>query len=483
MIVPVNSLLLFSLFFHTFLCCPEDCSCSEGRIVSVKCQSRTLTQFINVSHLPEKTAEIDLHDNQISRISIRKVKAKFSKLQRVNLEKNYLTEFDIASILNQFQSVTNMGLRDNILTRISFQMVKSENNLEVLDIGKNQIEYIGDNSFLKGHKLSYLYLDENKIDRIDEEGFNGLINLKYLYLQSNHLKILKSSWLKPLVRLERLQLENNKIAHLLMEEFEWPKTLYELNLKRNILKLMPILPDRPYGASEWLVDMRNNPVYCGCKNPRYSFSYLSEYPLCNLKAVCTSPEDMHEASVRVPFEVLTECNQALNDSLWKMYAEKHDCIIPEIKAFFFNESDEQVLLTCQVDSYPLAKVEIIQEDPERILDSSYSKHTAVNVTDAGWVRCKATNILGETSARLFVPETNVPLIETTPALTTATVVTESLCVKEKLHVKANLHHLKHVGYTVAAVSMLVCLIIIVAMAVLCTHQEDLYDRNTYIYVY
>ena len=456
-------LLLLSLFVNGFLCCPEDCSCSEGRIVSVRCQSRMLTQFINVSHLPEKTAEIDIHDNRISTLSLQKVKNEFTKLQRINLENNYLTQIYTASVLNQFPSITNLGLRGNLLVTISFEEANSE-NLQVLDLGKNQLEHIGNKSFANCYKLSYLYLDDNNIEVIDEEAFTGLVNLKYLYLQSNRIKLLKSSSLKSLVRLERLQLENNKITQFLMENyFEWPKTFYELNLKRNNLKVMPVLPNRPNGGSEWLVDIRNNPVYCGCRNARYSLAYLSECPLCNLKAVCTSPEDMHGASVEL--EVMTQrnkCGEAFAKSFWKMYATKPDCLLPEIKRFYFNETNGEQILTCQVDSFPLATVQILQMSPERVLATSDSMYTVVNLSADGLMRCQAKSKLGWVTKDLFVEGNHVALVNVTPGLEKD----EHMQSNVSQYAGNDISKLNYFGFVVSFMSMLIFLLITVGMGVL-----------------
>ena len=415
-----------------------------------------LRKFINVSDLPANTAEIDLHDNRITRIFLQKVNHTFPQLHRINLENNYLYQVNGTSVLNQFQSITNLGLRGNLLVTISFKEANSE-NLQVLDIGKNQIENIGNKSFAECHQLSYLYLDDNKIEGIDEDAFTGLTNLKYLYLQSNQIKLLKSSWLKSLTRLERLQLENNKITQFLTEnDFEWPKTFYELNLKRNNLKVMPVLPNMPNGRSDWLVDMRNNPVYCGCRNPHYRSSNFGEYPLCNLKAVCTSPEDMHEAIVEL--EVMTQkkkCDQTFAISLWKKYAEKPDCLIPEIQEFYFNETNGEHIVTCEVNSFPVARVEIVQTNPENVLAFSDSMHTVSNMTENGWVRCQANSVLGRVTKDLFVQGNNMPLVTVSQDVKRA----ENMQYNVSHCVRGDVSKLNYIGFAVSSLSILICVLI------------------------
>ena len=165
----------------------------------------------------------------------------------------------------------------------------------MVNLGHNLISSITEGAFKGLTRLTYLHLNHNKIAVIDKACFEGLSNLKHLWLQSNQLSYVDSSWFNQMKEIESLQISDNRISQFYSEDrFHWPPSLYELNLSRNAMTILPALPQDPKlhvngRFEEWKVDLRKNPLYFGCRSDGYNNSNIQGLPICSIKLMCTEP--------------------------------------------------------------------------------------------------------------------------------------------------------------------------------------------------
>ncbi|XP_063776865.1 toll-like receptor 3 [Pseudophryne corroboree] len=114
------------------------------------------------------------------------------------------TKIEVLILLNsQLSKIHNTTLKGLAAT-----------NLTSLDISKNSLSVIDNNSFIYLQHLRILNLEENQVSHLSSRSFNGLssvksLNLKNFFSSSKDIKIddLSFQWLK---NLEYLNLENNK---------------------------------------------------------------------------------------------------------------------------------------------------------------------------------------------------------------------------------------------------------------------------------
>ncbi|ELT90852.1 hypothetical protein CAPTEDRAFT_134074, partial [Capitella teleta] len=110
--------------------------------------------------------------------------------------------------------------------------------LRILDLTKNNIKEISNNTFVNLHNLTQLTLSNNTIVNIEEDAFKGLKNLKELCLEGNELSIetLETSTnLRGFDSLEYIDLELNQIKEIPKEMFEDLSKLRTLILMNNQL--------------------------------------------------------------------------------------------------------------------------------------------------------------------------------------------------------------------------------------------------------
>ncbi|XP_040274690.1 toll-like receptor 3 [Bufo bufo] len=145
-----------------------------------------------------------------------------------------LTE-DLCSQLAGTQ-ISILLLPNSQLTRIHNSTFKGldSTNLTSLDVSKNTLSQIDNNSFIYLHHLKSLNLEENQISHLYFRAFNGLSNLTYLNLKkffssSNNPKIddLSFQWLQ---NLQYLNMEQNKKIDLSENTFTGLISLTTLSL-------------------------------------------------------------------------------------------------------------------------------------------------------------------------------------------------------------------------------------------------------------
>ncbi|XP_010893448.1 leucine-rich repeat-containing protein 17 isoform X1 [Esox lucius] len=82
-------------------------------------------------------------------------------------------------------------------------------DIEHLQLGRNKIQVLRDNTFSRFKNLISLDLQQNEISQLEEEAFAGLTQLTTLLLQHNNIKTASEEHLLPLPRLQHLRLYDN----------------------------------------------------------------------------------------------------------------------------------------------------------------------------------------------------------------------------------------------------------------------------------
>lgn len=78
-----------------------------------------------------------------------------------------------------------------------------------LQLARNRIQVLRDNTFSHFRNLRSLDLQQNEISRVEEGAFNGLSSLSTLLLQHNRLQVVSEGTLIPMPQLKYLRLHDN----------------------------------------------------------------------------------------------------------------------------------------------------------------------------------------------------------------------------------------------------------------------------------
>ncbi|KAL7043565.1 hypothetical protein ACKWTF_001575 [Chironomus riparius] len=139
-------------------------------------------------------------------------------------------------ICEKFYNLQRVSLCDlgieylNMEIDISFKKCA---NVLFIELCRNNISEIPENSFVASTKLQELNLFDNGIKNISDYAFINLYNLTTLRLDGNQIVSLSLDLFKPLENLKMLNLNNNKIVTLKLQLFQHLKKLETLHLQRN----------------------------------------------------------------------------------------------------------------------------------------------------------------------------------------------------------------------------------------------------------
>ena len=153
---------------------------------------------------------------------------------------NYVTKIDLSrNMLTEIPNDTfqyNGSLRILLLSRNRISTLDTclepLENLQVLDLSYNKINRIPYSLFRFNTDLIRLELNSNRLTNLRSKSFLTCENLSYLSLNQNKLESLKS-WLRPLVNLKYLDLSYNSIRTISNVHFKTNVLLNDLNLNFN----------------------------------------------------------------------------------------------------------------------------------------------------------------------------------------------------------------------------------------------------------
>lgn len=169
-----------------------------------------------------KNTELSHVDNQIY----------YNEYTRFNFEC-----FKISSLAdNLFQDYKNLFelcFSQCCLNLFSSHSFQGLNNLKILQLQGNGIDYFPPDIFINLSNLNELELHFNCLIDIEEKLFSSLFNLEYLGLGHNQIGFIENKSFNSLTKLNRLDLHANCLRKLKKQWFSKLKNLETLNLSKN----------------------------------------------------------------------------------------------------------------------------------------------------------------------------------------------------------------------------------------------------------
>lgn len=256
------SLLKVATYFYGLLAlvegfCPFLCECDD-RNMKVICSADAHLDIIPITLNPS-IKEIHLRHNKI-----RTVDASFQfygQLEHVDFSYNQMTELpdkcfakqsklkhlqmdfnSIGNITNQtflgLKSLTYLSLRGNKLSNLNEELA-ALTELETLDLGQNELEFISEEAFVSLLQLKRLYLDSNQLATVPSPTILRPLSssLTHLNLGQNAIQTLQSDVFLPLRSLKQLNLTGASILNISLHAFRGLGGLYEVDTGLKSLSL------------------------------------------------------------------------------------------------------------------------------------------------------------------------------------------------------------------------------------------------------
>lgn len=161
------------------------------------------------------------------------------------------------------QSPTKLVMTGNMIQKLFKYDFVTYDNLELLNLANNRIEYIDNETFLSLSSLKKLHLNGNRIEKLSSTMFVGLHNLEFLYLEYNLLKEIAPGTFNPLPNLKLLSLNNNQLSSLPAQIFR-NVPLTKLNLRKNLLMHLPVSNVLDQLDTLEQIYLEDNPWDCSC---------------------------------------------------------------------------------------------------------------------------------------------------------------------------------------------------------------------------
>lgn len=160
-------------------------------------------------------------------------------LHNVQLSNCQIKAIEDGAFKGQEKHLKNLNMQDNLLEAIPQRALRILSILNLLDLSKNRITHVGDNSFLGVSKLATLKLNDNNVT-LASGAFRGLEqSLKNLNLKGTKQKRVPEC-VRGLKTLAFLDLSQNGIRELPgpggLRTFEGLESLTALNLERNLIQ-------------------------------------------------------------------------------------------------------------------------------------------------------------------------------------------------------------------------------------------------------
>ncbi|XP_013195614.2 leucine-rich repeat and immunoglobulin-like domain-containing nogo receptor-interacting protein 3 [Amyelois transitella] len=212
--------------------CPSTCKCTKTRLscsgynVPENRLTRKLlepfgTDLIEITWTNSKvtTLEPPLFDG-------------LNNLEYIDLSRNEIKRTE-HGLFARLRHLKHLNISRNHLDDIPRFTFSDLDNLEVLDVSHNQLHAIPFQVFWPMTGLQYLDISHNKIATFQDFYFNPNRKLKSLFLNNNSLVKITSNALVNLMELEILDLSSNKLDYIPKYMFDTFQQLRELNLSYN----------------------------------------------------------------------------------------------------------------------------------------------------------------------------------------------------------------------------------------------------------
>ena len=285
-------IILYLGVFDTLKPC-IDCHCTRhiDGYITVDCERKLSKGKLNLVEIPALTAVIKLGNNHLTKLAVenKETNITFLYVKDLRLSNNNLKHLNTDTFGKYFPNIQKVDLWKNYIVDLTEESLKGFKCLQIVDLSYNKIQVIEDKAFRHTPNLTKLFLNGNKIPQLPIGIFNGLFHLKNIDLSHNLIKILNISSFGEAKSLRSLNLENNSLSQWVPDGASWPLNLTSLDLSNNLLVEIPPLPKSLFSSSvnhETIFNLDNNPIYCECKEKSFESLDISLHNVCKFSVEC-----------------------------------------------------------------------------------------------------------------------------------------------------------------------------------------------------
>lgn len=142
-------------------------------------------------------------------------------------------------ICYQFQNIVNFTLISSRVTTLSQGSFAYCGNVERIELQRNELQEIPNESFYAAENLRFLDLNSNRLRTLNENSFVGT-KIEFLDLNFNDFETLDPAWLQPINEtLTILEMMTNEMTSLPNAAFGNLRTLRSLNIGVNFFTSLP----------------------------------------------------------------------------------------------------------------------------------------------------------------------------------------------------------------------------------------------------
>ncbi|XP_050304814.1 insulin-like growth factor-binding protein complex acid labile subunit [Anthonomus grandis grandis] len=158
----------------------------------------------------------------------------FFLLKILNLRRNEIDYLEPKCFAG-LKRLWHLDLSSNLLRILTNNVFSDLPNLDVLNLTQNQIFYVQPYAFADLINLKYLYINNNDLKKLEDRMFKHLSNLKLLYIERNNIIEIHQNAFIGLKNLNYLYLNHNSISFLVQYNFKPLTSLFNLQLRFNNL--------------------------------------------------------------------------------------------------------------------------------------------------------------------------------------------------------------------------------------------------------
>ena len=222
----IYQMILSFGIFGKIISCPEGCRCIIKFHTDRKFLDMTTDELKNMSSLIQNnTKTLNLLGNNLTFFPVNNL-SHLVNLEHLILSYNSLKTVpeDLSKFFPKLETLLLTGNHISDLTTLN-----GLQNIKTLDLDKNVLTKIPNNTFSNFDNLDKLSIQTNKITSLGEDSLNGLSKLKSLYLNGNGIEFVHAQAFEDFKKLEVFHLQSNKLKQLSLQTFgkqEKLKTLY-----------------------------------------------------------------------------------------------------------------------------------------------------------------------------------------------------------------------------------------------------------------
>ncbi|CAH1778133.1 unnamed protein product [Owenia fusiformis] len=226
--VHLLAIVLILVCLRTVMSCPDACDCSDG--ISAICTNANLEA--PPSGLPRNIIHLNLHNNNIENLS--GSLNQYSSLRTLNISRNRLSSITNQSFFG-LRHLEVLDLSNNHIQESALYAINALPNLLELHMSNCSVSSI-DNTWMRTfNKLKLLDLSHNQIASIPDSTFRYLTSMNFLDLSHNYITNVTMTSFLGLGLLEQLYMDYNSLSELGNYGFTYLYTLKTLSVTYNQL--------------------------------------------------------------------------------------------------------------------------------------------------------------------------------------------------------------------------------------------------------